>query len=101
MRRFTRAIFLILFAGFLAISAEAQWNPRNPVRDLRKDSQGLTLDLERGALRFAVCSEAVVRVLYAPEAEFPRVREYVVTKSDWPETPFSVSESADEVTLRT
>ncbi len=96
-----RAILLLFVAACLSIAAAAQWNPLNPVRATQKDGKGLTLELQRGVLRFEVPSDTVVRVLYAPTSEFPRVAEYVVIKKDWPETAFSAVETADEVTLAT
>src|SRR5215831_14137094 len=99
MRRLCGVFFFLPL--FLSLPAAAQWNLLNPVRSFQKDAKGLTVRLERGALRFQVCNDSVVRVLYAPAQEFPNVAQYVVIKNDWPVTEFSVSESADEVTLAT
>jgi len=93
-------LFLLIFA-VPASHSYAQWNPLNPVRSRQKGANGLTLFLERGALRFQVCTESMVRVLYSAEGEFPKVTEYVVIKSQWPAVPFDVSESADAITLTT
>ncbi len=102
MFRFFRASsFLLLVSAAISASSFAQWNDLNPVRSSQKHSDGLTLFLEKGALRLQVCSDSIVRVLYSPEREFPKVTEYVVIKSDWPATPFDVRESADDFTLST
>src|ERR1700745_1154131 len=99
---FFRLTFLLfMVAVFLSPQLAAQWNPLNPVESLQKEDSGLTLNLERGALRFRVCTETMIRVLYSPQREFPRVAEYVVIKAEWPKADFSIGETANDVTLTT
>jgi len=83
----------------LSPSSSAQWNPLNPVRSSQKDTSGLTIFLEKGVLRFEVCSDSMIRVLYSPGREFPQAANYVVVKSDWRSSPFEASENAAEITL--
>ena len=59
----------------------------------------MTIVFEKGALRFEVCSDSMIRVLYSPSHEFLKIAGYVVIKSNWPSPPFDVSESAAEITL--
>jgi alpha-D-xyloside xylohydrolase len=99
LRLLASAVFL--FTLLFPIAIRAQWNPLNPVQSVEKNADGVTLVLEKGALRFQVCSDSMLRVLYSAQREFPRVAEYVVIKSEWPATPFDISESADSVTLTT
>jgi alpha-D-xyloside xylohydrolase len=96
-------VFLLFAMQLLpfACGSRAQWNPVNSVRSYSKDQSGVTFLLDRGALRLQVCTDAIIRIRYSASSEFPRVREYVVTKSDWIATEFSVAESPDEVTLST
>jgi len=98
-----RVLFLCLIplVAFFPAASQAQWNPLNPIRSVQKNSDGVTLLLEKGALRFQICTDAMVRVLYSPQREFPKVAEYVVIKSDWPATPFDLTENADAITLST
>ena len=98
--RFISSALFLLIAFFPAVSS-AQWDPLNPVQSVRKDADGATLFLQKGALRFQVCSDAMVRVLFSAEREFPKVAEYVVIKSEWPATPFNVAETSDAVTVST
>src|SRR5215467_9359018 len=96
-----RALFLaVLFLSsfFHSPRAAGQWNPLNPVQSIQKNADGLTVFLARGALRFEVCREEMVRVLYSPGRDFPVVAEYVVIKTDWPKTEFAVSENEKEIT---
>ena len=69
------------------------------MRSSQKDASGLTIVLEKGALRFEVCSDRMIRVLYSPSHEFPKIAGYVVIKSNWPSSPFDVTQSATEITL--
>jgi len=99
--RFLAASVLLFAFVLLPVTSLAQWNPLNSVQSLQKDAAGLTLTLERGALRFQVCTDSMIRVLYSPQREFPQVKEYVVIKSDWPRAPFDVNEATDDITLTT
>jgi hypothetical protein len=58
----------------------------------------LTRALEKGALRFEVCSDSMIRVVYSPSHEC-KISGYAVIKSNWPSSPFAVTESAPEITL--
>jgi hypothetical protein len=80
-------------------SSSAPWNAVIAVRSSQKDPSGLTIFLEKGALRFQVCSYLVICVLYSPGQEFPRVADYLVSKSDWPSSPFAVTENAARIAL--
>jgi alpha-D-xyloside xylohydrolase len=92
---------LLLFVLVSTPRCAAQWNPLNPVKSLDRDEAGVTLNLEHGALRFQVCSETMIRVLYSPQREFPHVAEYVVIKTEWPKTDFSIRETANDLALTT
>jgi alpha-D-xyloside xylohydrolase len=102
MPRFLRLLSLLLFASaVLSVGCRAQWNPLNPVRTSQRDATGLTMFLERGALRLQVCTDSMVRILYSPKRQFPKVTEYVVIKPEWPTVAFDVSETTDAITLAT
>jgi len=91
----------LFFALLAPPPSAAQWNSLNPVRSSQKDPDGLTIFLERGALRFQVCTGSMIRVLYSPQREFPRVAEYVVINSNWSNAQFDVNEATDSITLTT
>src|SRR5262245_4956941 len=100
-RSFRLLCLLLACALFYSTRAVSQWNPLNPVQSLQRDANGATLFLERGALRFQVCSDSMVRVSYSPQREFPIVAQYVVIKDDWPKTNFALSEGEKEIALAT
>ena len=98
--RFRQVLSLCLLALMtLPRSSSAQWNPLNPVRSSQKGTSGLTIFLAKGALRFKVCSYLMICVLYSPGQEFPGVADDVAIKSDWPSSPFDVTENAAEIAL--
>jgi len=99
--RFLVAPLLFFVLVLLPRPSAAQWNPLNPVHSSQKGPDGLTIFLERGALRFQVCTDSMIRVLYSPQREFPHVAEYVVIRSDWLKTHFEVNEAAGNITLAT
>src|SRR5207237_5156003 len=101
MARLFRLLCFLFTCVALPPALSAQWNPLNPVRSSQRDISSLTLFLEKGALRFQVCTDSMIRVLFSPEHGFPKVTEYVVIKSEWPQIHFEVSESPDAITLIT
>ena len=54
-----------------------------------------------GTLRLLVCSPAIIHLEYSPTTSFPNQPNPVVIKTNWPETPWTVQESADTITLAT
>jgi len=96
-----RVLLPFLVVLFCVLPVPAQWIPLNPVASLQQNTDGITLFLDRGALRVQICVDAMVRVIYSPSREFPNIAEYVVIKSQWPKVAFDVNESSDSVTLTT
>jgi alpha-D-xyloside xylohydrolase len=88
---------ILLIAG----TAAAQWNPLNPVTDVKQQADGVTLTMQKGTLRLVVCSDSIVRVTYAPGATFPDTPQYVVIKNSWPPSPFTFDADPGAVTLST
>jgi alpha-D-xyloside xylohydrolase len=89
---------------FLAVTlpAMAQWVPVNAVKSVEAQPDGVLLALENGYLRFQVCTESVVRVVYSLERTVPEGVDFLVIKESWPKAEFSVnSDDAKLVTLKT
>src|SRR5437667_4047128 len=49
----------------LAITAHAQWAPRNPVTAFQKQADGLLLTMKVGTLKLQVCTDTIIRVRYS------------------------------------
>ena len=95
--------FLCLAATLVYPSAtRAQWVPTNPVVDVQQQPDGALLQLQRGYLRFRVCTDAIVRVIYSLEASVPEHTDFLVVKTEWPHTAFSLdTANPKSVTLST
>jgi alpha-D-xyloside xylohydrolase len=91
----------LLFVFFASLLAHAQWNPLNPVTDAKKLDDGVQLTMARGTLRLQVCEGSIVRVLYAPGAQFPNRPDLVVIKNTWPKTDWSLQTTTDNVIVQT
>lgn len=63
---------LLCFA--LPCCSNAQWNPLNPVSDVKREANGVTLTMRVGTLRIQVASESIVRVTYSAASSAPQHR---------------------------
>jgi alpha-D-xyloside xylohydrolase len=93
----------IIILGFLlaSIDAKPQWNPLNPVVEARQQPDGVLLIMKVGVVKLQVCTDAIVRVLYSPTPTMPKLREYSVIKTSWPETKWMMQSGNDQVALTT
>ncbi|HXE33420.1 MAG TPA: glycoside hydrolase family 31 protein [Verrucomicrobiae bacterium] len=83
------ALLFVLF--FLATSpVVAQWVPLNPVQAVGLEPDGALLVLQSGFLRFQVCSDSIVRVVYSIARDVPQHPDFLVTKKSWPKAEFSL-----------
>ncbi|MGD0923481.1 MAG: TIM-barrel domain-containing protein, partial [Terriglobia bacterium] len=85
----------------LAATANAQWNPLNPVTGVQQQSDGVLLTMQSGVLRIQVCTDSIIRVVYSPTPSFPDRPDYVVTKTRWPATQWTMQSTETDVTLVT
>ncbi len=96
------ARFLALTAFLCAIpAASAQWAPMNPVARVQQEADGPLFAMKTGTLRLQVCSDTIIRVLYSATPGLPKLPDYVVTKTSWPATQWSMHADDDLVTLTT
>jgi alpha-D-xyloside xylohydrolase len=83
------SLFLLFFLA-VAPSLLAQWQPLNPVTSADPQTEGVVLVLQSGFLRFQVCSDSIVHVVYSKERDLPRRIDFPVTKKSWPKTEFTL-----------
>ena len=74
---FQLSVLSLLLPGVV----RAQWNPLNLVLSVQRESDGVQLTLQNGALRLQVCSDSIIRVRYSPTAAFPSRPDTVVMAS--------------------
>jgi alpha-D-xyloside xylohydrolase len=71
-------------------SIQAQWVPLNPVNAVDPQPDGVVLVLQNGFLRFQVCSDSIVHVVYSIEREVPQHPDFLITKKSWPKAEFAI-----------
>src|SRR5271169_3153161 len=82
-------LFLLSFLT-AAASIKAQWVPLNPVTSADPQPDGVMLVLQTGFLRFQVCSDSIVHVVYSIERDVPQHPDFLVTKKTWPKADFAL-----------
>lgn len=95
---------VLAFFAILALAPEApaQWIPLNPVTGAEVQPDGALLTLQKGFLRFEVCTDSMVRVRYSLEANPARHTDFLVVRTSWPKTGFSLdTRDARTITLTT
>jgi alpha-D-xyloside xylohydrolase len=95
------SLFLLFFSA-VAPPLLAQWTPLNPVTSPDPQPDGVVLVLQSGFLRFQVCSDSIVHVVYSKERDVPQRTDFLVTKKSWPRTEFTLdSDDPKLITLTT
>ncbi len=87
--------FLLLLVFTSPLSA--QWIPVNAVKSAELRPDGVLLTLETGYLRYQVCSDSVVHVVYSLEREAPTHPDFLVIKTAWPKAEFRFHEEDPKV----
>src|SRR5271163_2867429 len=75
------ALFAVLVFMAAASPLQAQWVPLNPVTSVDQQPDGVVLVLQTGFLRFQVCSDSIVRVIYSIEREVPQRADFLVIRN--------------------
>lgn len=83
-------LLAILFFALTSTSLQAQWLPVNPVNSVEPQADGILLVLKTGFLRFQVCSDSIVHVIYSLERDVPQHSDLMITKKSWPKADFSL-----------
>ena len=94
-------LFVSLFCYLILLCpapAVAQWLPLNPVKSVEPQPDGVLLVLDRGFLRLQVCSDSIVHVIYSVERNVPQRADFLVVKTEWPKTVFTL-QTTDEKTI--
>jgi len=92
----------ILIFMTVASPLKAQWVPLNPVTSANPQPDGVVLALQTGFLRFQVCSDSIVHVIYSIQRDVRQHPDFLVTKKTWPKADFAVhSDDPKLITLTT
>jgi alpha-D-xyloside xylohydrolase len=88
--RFRLSLLLCLLPLCSAPAVVAQWVPLNPVKGVEPRHDGAVLVLEKGFLRFQVCADSIVHVVYSLERTVPERQDFLVVKKAWPKSEFTL-----------
>jgi len=86
----------VFIASVTALSAASI-----PVQSFHKDSDGVTFSMAPGKMKLTVCSDAIVRVVYSPNATLPAGQDFVVTNHSRKSVSFKAADANGEVTVTT
>jgi alpha-D-xyloside xylohydrolase len=96
-----RAIFGMLLVAW-ASSLFGQWRPLNPITRVEPQPDGAVLVLQNGYLRFQVCSDSIVHIVYSLEQQLPGRADFLVVKKSWPRATFTLlTDDPKTITLAT
>ncbi len=98
LRAFLLFMLLVLAA---VLPGRAQWIPLNPVAGVQQQSDGVRIALKTGYLHLRVCTDSIVRVQYSLEADVPARPDFIIMKTSWPHTDFSLTQNPTSVILKT
>jgi alpha-D-xyloside xylohydrolase len=102
MRHDRLAVLLPVFLlGIVNSLTYAQWQPANPVKELRRVDDGVVFTMNTGTLKLQICTESMIRVLYSASADFPQRPDYVVLKSGCPGIAYQLRSTDAETTIIT
>ena len=102
MRRFWSQVAPVALLWFCVTgTVRAQWNPLNPVLSVQRESDGVLLTLQNGALKLQVCTDFIIRVRHSPTATIPSRPEFVVIKDSWLATKWELQTTEDAIVLST
>jgi alpha-D-xyloside xylohydrolase len=73
----------------------------NPVVSVQQQPDGVQFAMKTGTLKVQICSPSIIRVRYSATGSIPDLPEYVVIKTNWPATPWSMESNDDSVVLKT
>jgi alpha-D-xyloside xylohydrolase len=96
-----RRAALPLFLCAVFSTANAQWDPMNPVTAVHQQKEAVVFTLQTGTLKIQVCSDSVLHIVYSATATFPEREDYVITKKSWAGAPFTVQSTDDATTITT
>jgi alpha-D-xyloside xylohydrolase len=80
----------ILIFMTVASPLKAQWVPLNPVTSADPQPDGVVLALQTGFLRFQVCSDSIVHVIYSIQRDVRQHPDNLVIKNSWPKADFTL-----------
>ena len=92
---------LLCILALLATMSQAQWAPMNPVTNVQQQPDGVLFTMAKGTLKLQVCTDSIIRVRYSATSTFSDRPDYVIKKTSWPETKWTMQSTDEAITLTT
>jgi alpha-D-xyloside xylohydrolase len=83
-------LLFLLSSLAAASSLRGQWVPLNPVNSVDQQPDGVVLTLQTGFLRFQICSDSIVHVVYSIERDIPQRPDNLIVKKSWAKADFAL-----------
>jgi alpha-D-xyloside xylohydrolase len=83
-------LLFLLSSLAAASSLRGQWVPLNPVSSVDQQPDGVVLTLQTGFLRFQICSDSIVHVVYSIERDIPQRPDNLIVKKSWAKADFAL-----------
>jgi len=95
-------IFSFVIISLSTSSANAQWEPMNPVTTVHQEKDAVVFSLQTGTLKIQVLLDSVLRILYSFTGNFPERRELRgYDRKRGRRAPFTVQSTDDDTTITT
>ena len=101
MKRLHLSVSTIFLLAFFSSGTQAQWIPSNPVTKFEKQPDGVLFTVQNGTLKLQVCTDSIIRAIYAPSWPPPDKPDYVVIKNKWAPVEWTMESTGKDVTLST
>jgi alpha-D-xyloside xylohydrolase len=92
--------FLSLFVFFL-LRMSLQAASAIPVEKVEKQADGVLLKMRPGVLKIEVCTDSIIRVIYAPTDVLPKTLQTFTVNHSWTPVPFDLKEEGDSIAIST
>ncbi len=105
-RYFPRSVWCLL-RGILSVTVLApaltlgQWNPLNPVVELRQEPHGVYLAMKSGAMRIQILTDRIIHVQCAPSRSIPEQHSSVILWTTPRVNSWTIQDTGRDVSLRT
>jgi alpha-D-xyloside xylohydrolase len=94
-------LFSVALSGLAVLLMGFQWSWGLSITSYVQDNDGITCTCDKGVMKVKICKEDIVRVAYSPTSAIPNRSLKIVTNTWTPATPFTKTESGDNIILET
>ena len=94
-------VSLVLAGTFCGLNASAQWIPSNAVIKAEQQPDGVLFHMTIGAMKLQICMDDIIHTVYAPSWPAAKHTDYMVVKTEWLATKWSLQSGEKDFTITT